>query len=476
MKIKVLIVNVCVVVSGGFSACTQGVMEEVSMLADRNVNFNFDIVQTRTITDASNATAFVANDEVGIFGVANGSEAQLVADNLRYQYSGSEWNGEALTKPQNETMFYAYYPYDKSINDISFSFSVNENQEQGYNSSDLLLAAGSLDVANPQTVNFSFQHVLSLVEVTVSGLATDEKVTGVQMRALKTATVDLPAGTVTADVSERPVMITMQAIGGNKYRTVVPAQTLKANVTRFVVTTTHTVYQYVGQTDATLAVNGIQCFNVVLQNTLPVPETIYADLADLTQENIRVVGDIGDYYPSGTDDAKVPWANEWFDYIAGSSTDNRKVTIESGVLSVVTGDNNTTWYKDCVGMTANGAPNDVYKLTFKAKNTTVEEGKGRLKVYVYSRNIGSNRIFQIKKDDEVYYSSSVDCNLSEVDQEYNLVVDFTKVYGGVGNADFVDDTSVLLSKSRERYSVIFCCYGTANARIDISEVKLEKRE
>ena len=99
-----------------------------------------------------------------------------------------------------------------------------------------------------------------------------------------------------------------------------------------------------------------------------------------------------------------------------------------------------------------------------------------MKVYVYSRNIGSNRIFQIKKDGEVDYSSSVDCNLSEVDQEYNLVVDFTKVYGGVGNADFVDDTSVLLSKSRERYSVIFCCYGTANARIDISEVKLEKGE
>lgn len=495
MKIKVLIINACLAVSGGFSACTQDAVEEISMLTAPEIRFNFDIVQTRTSTDASNVTTFVNGDKVGIFGaVTEASQFKIVATNLRYSYNGSRWNGERFAYADDNAgmCFYAYYPYAGGVNAPIFSFSVAENQNEtigntdGYSASDLLLAKSQGITASTETANLSFKHVLSLVEVTVTGLVANENVTSVQLRAMKTANVDLYNQTTTVDdVSQRPVLITMKAVGGNKYRAVIPAQTLKANATRFVVTTNYAVYQHRAQADAVLDVNGIQCFNVVLpdKDVPSVPDTplsvnpVYVTLSDLTQDNIKIIGNLADYYPSavGANDAKVSWTNQWFDFMKESSDVEQKVTVSNGVLSVVTGSNaNHTWYEDCFGMTVNNASEDTYRLTFKAKTATEEVDKGFLKIFIFSKNIGSNRIFQIKEASAEVYSSFVDCSLNETEQVYNLLVDFTKVYGGVGNANVLEDTSEQLATSREKYSIVFCCYGIKNATIDVSEVNFER--
>ncbi|MCD7937906.1 MAG: fimbrillin family protein [Tannerellaceae bacterium] len=144
------------------------------------IRFELALPNTRVVTGMDFVSTWEDGDEVGLFAVKSISgslQPLLAADNylhnMKLTYESGDWIADTQVYYPNdgETLsFYAYYPYDAFMdNPTSYIFTVENDQESnGYNKSDFLLAKTGPIEKRDDPVRLNFEHQLALIQVEVS--------------------------------------------------------------------------------------------------------------------------------------------------------------------------------------------------------------------------------------------------------------------------------------------------------------------
>lgn len=217
MKTNFKALSLCIMAAVLLCSCNenQGSLQTGS----RKARFDMNIGRgTRTVSDGL-GTSWVDGDKVGVF-----SLPQEVADNVELRKVGSIWNGQDVILPEGQDVtFYAYYPYDSKAEGTTFTHSVDLDQSNGYNHSDLLIARDAVANAENPVVKLDFEHALALVEVVASSI---ENISTVSLQAAAVSTVNILTPKVVTDLS-RTEEIKFQHIGNGVFRAIMPEQMLK---------------------------------------------------------------------------------------------------------------------------------------------------------------------------------------------------------------------------------------------------------
>lgn len=235
----------------GMLASCQSKTEDVMTRVNEGPVLNIGISPvSRTSTDVDYKTVFSDKDLIGMYGTYRES-GELLHDNLCYNYDGTSgrWSADrSITFPLDgqELNFYSYYPYTEAANGkLKFDFTVEQNQSiaGAYDKSDLLLASNTTVTNDTEIVTLRFKHKLSMVEFEIK-LPEGEEVKTVEVKAKRTAEVDLISQTVTLkETGEEAEFILCSAVGDGKYRACVPAQSLSGKIIR-IITKSNRVYWY----------------------------------------------------------------------------------------------------------------------------------------------------------------------------------------------------------------------------------------
>ena len=195
----------------------------------------------------------------------------IVHTNLQYEYiaNNEKWNAErSITFPLDGSHlnFYAYYPYNLDLKDTKFDFTVAQNQskEEGFNRSDLLLAMNDKATVDNKSIVLTFLHQLALVETEIA-LPENESIVKVDIRAKKTATVDLVSQTANVKNDEPVDYITMLKVAEGIFRAVVPMQVINEGKLFRIVTTDGKVnytYWYKVKENVDLVANKVNSFSI----------------------------------------------------------------------------------------------------------------------------------------------------------------------------------------------------------------------
>lgn len=159
-------------------------------------------------------TNFEAQDEIGVYMVAEGTDLQIGGNELNnelFSFNGSTWTSERDVYWNEGTHnIYAYYPYAKSVSDTdNYPFTIATDQSAevdgmtGYEASDFLWASAEGVAASANPVQLQFSHCMSKVKV---NLVKSEDYTGdipsncevYIHNMVPTALVDLQTGSVEA--------------------------------------------------------------------------------------------------------------------------------------------------------------------------------------------------------------------------------------------------------------------------------------
>ena len=226
------------------SACNNELGEQ-QVNSNGIINFRMGIgtpASSRTAMDDDKYSAtFTEGDEVGIFVKEEGSYT-----NVKYSTEdGSNWTGGPIKAPAEGEFsytFYAYYPYNENNNDAaSITTTVATDQEtSGYIKNDFLISTAT---TSNETVDLSFNHALSLVEVKLTGDGAAKGATVSMLNVATDATIDLTTSTVTTGTTKADV--TMDALTGvaMKYRAIVLSQEIAANTPIFKIVSDGITYE-----------------------------------------------------------------------------------------------------------------------------------------------------------------------------------------------------------------------------------------
>ena len=224
------------------TACNNELSEQ-ALNNGGNVNFTMGIGNTPSsrvsMPETGYTASFAANDEVGIFVAEVPSYT-----NVKYSTAdGTAWTGGPIKVATDAVYtYYAYYPYaaDMAANNIPVVVATNQDTES-YIKNDFLYK--KYVASQGQTdVKLTFDHALSLVEVTLAGSGAAEGATVDLLNVAIDATIDLTAenpvttGTNTATV-------TMDALSNLKFRAIVPAQNIAASTPIFKIASGGRTYQ-----------------------------------------------------------------------------------------------------------------------------------------------------------------------------------------------------------------------------------------
>lgn len=182
-----------------------------------------DGVNTRASESGYNTT-FTEGDQIGVFAVKDG---QVITDcnNVPLTYNGTGWEGNAVYY-YTGAEYFAYYPYDASIDsktsvdDIVKDFTPQSNQSsyEDYTKSDLMTAEAT--PASDKTLNFKFEHKMSLIEISLS-VKQNFKTSDTPSAYTYSASTPVTTGTSFSINNQSP--ITPYNMGGGVYRYIVPS-------------------------------------------------------------------------------------------------------------------------------------------------------------------------------------------------------------------------------------------------------------
>lgn len=260
-----------ILASGLLSSCEQTEMEQAAETsnAGKEISLHVGIAAlTRTATTGSK-TLFVAGDELGLFAAGRSNLAVIEGQgNLKYVYQDNRWDAEkAITFPIDGSAvnFYSYYPYSVAATTTVFTHQVAQDQSAGdaYDRSDLLLASHTTSTADDTSITLTFRHQLALVEVLLPSGKTD---VSAELKAKRSATVDLLKQTATLDDAEAAEWIAMKKISDTAFRAVVPAQTLGAGHLIRIRLDDGGYYHYSIAAEAALKANEINTFSMTDNN------------------------------------------------------------------------------------------------------------------------------------------------------------------------------------------------------------------
>lgn len=426
------------------TACNNELSEQ-ALNNGGNVNFTMGIGNTPSsrisMPEDSYTASFTGNDEVGIFVAEVPSYT-----NVKYSTAdGTAWTGGPIKVSADAVYtYYAYYPYaaDMAANNIPVVVATNQDTE-GYIKNDFLYK--KYVASQGQTdVKLTFDHALSLVEVTLAGSGAAEGATVDLLNVATDATIDLTAETPVTTGSTIAT-VTMDALSNLKYRAIVPAQDIAASTPIFKIAVNGRTYQakYSGE------INFEQGKYLAMTITLgeqggdaEIEITASASINDWT-EGTSNGGDAsisvaGFNIPLPTDGAfevlEKGWSNstvssqipaggtdKWYvrDNVADStkilysySDENAAIEFKSQTYTIKTKDGSKdsivysrgAWNNDCA-VFHSVTPLDTvcYKLSFKVLSTT--DGSGEIGVTIASSN--DNKLFAIHKDDGAFNGRSI---------------------------------------------------------------------
>lgn len=243
MKTKVILLSACAMLA---VSCSQEADELLtntgSEPTSRAVTFSASFGEETT---RATETSFETGDQIGVWAVqANNTlkSSGNYADNVPYHYSGGSFtaSGTSISLPNNGNglAYYAVYPYSASFTNtgnLSFTVRTNQSTHADYTASDLCI--GSADATNSQSVNLTFDHVLSRVMVRLTGSALANKRVSVKLKNVLTTTAINMQTTKfqSQDNSVRDVL--MYEESKNVFVAVVAPQNIPANMTLLEITT-----------------------------------------------------------------------------------------------------------------------------------------------------------------------------------------------------------------------------------------------
>lgn len=425
---------IAAIAAASMTACNNELSEQTSQNGG-NVDFTMGIGSTPSsrisMPESSYTASFTGDDEVGVFV----SEVSSYS-NIKYSTTdGTTWTGGPIEVPTDaEYTYYAYCPYKESMTASNIPVVVATNQDtDGYIKNDYLYS--KLAATSGQTdVNLTFNHALSLVEVTLAGSGAAEGATVNLFNVATDATMDIVAGNVTTGSVTADV--TMDALSNLKYRAIIPAQTIAASTPAFKIAVNGRTYQAKYSGDINFEQGKYLAMTITLGeqggDDAQIEITTTADIADWGEgtsnggqadiEEVPLISEFGETIEAmGTDDIVDLENSSWFSILAGvGSTAVKAVETAGSIVPEWTKQANLTfistskdgasgnvnnWYTAVLGYFYKGAiytgETSKYKLSFRAKGDvkvgeelTVSSTE-KAKIYVVCRNAANDASFAI---------------------------------------------------------------------------------
>lgn len=152
---------------------------QTEIRAGNEVQFNVGFApSTRATTDVDFESVFENGDEIGVFALEAGT-TNVVYQNVKLIYTAGNWvaatDADKIYYPPGDSKldFYAYYPYqgdhNTTMDNLSFAVLADQSEDDDYSKSDLLTATAMLQ--NTSTVNLSFTHLMSMIQVKATRVA-----------------------------------------------------------------------------------------------------------------------------------------------------------------------------------------------------------------------------------------------------------------------------------------------------------------
>lgn len=230
---KLFLGTAAIVAAMVFTACSQDEVESSAAVSKSNViSLSSKVAMTRAASDVQ-ATALSTSNKVGVF-VINGNTTIANGDNNQHSVgaNGDLSTSNAMNYPTEENAtvnIYAYAPYASGMalnSDNSFSVSTDQSAEAGYLASDLLYAFATDVVSSNNTVNLTFAHKLSQLQIAINNEANiDLSNATVTIAGTKIATTFNPSTGVVGEATGEATAI--KAATGNVssvYAIVVPQE------------------------------------------------------------------------------------------------------------------------------------------------------------------------------------------------------------------------------------------------------------
>lgn len=171
---------------------------------------------------------FEDTDQIGV--TITQSNDFVYASNKLMTYNNGVFTGDLLWYPEgnDKSQIVAYYPYDAAGAPTSFTVKADQtDQATGYGASDLIAASKSDVLPSTNAVVMNFKHILTKLVINVENDTQSDISSVVLKGSVPTATLDLPALSVTADESATATNITAQVVKAHEtYRAIVIPQTV----------------------------------------------------------------------------------------------------------------------------------------------------------------------------------------------------------------------------------------------------------
>lgn len=171
---------------------------------------------------------FEDTDQIGV--TITQSNDFVYASNKLMTYSNGVFTGDLFWYPEgnDKSQIVAYYPYDAAGTPTSFTVKADQtDQATGYGASDLIAASKSDVLPSTNAVVMNFKHILTKLVINIENDTQSDISSVVLKGSIPTATLDLPALSVTADESATATDITAQVVKANEtYRAIVIPQTV----------------------------------------------------------------------------------------------------------------------------------------------------------------------------------------------------------------------------------------------------------
>lgn len=291
------------------------------------LNINGSISQVHT---KATAEGFVDKDAVGLFAVNYGEDNTVAgtlaadgnqADNVKYVFDESKHKWEPVKsvyyKDANTNVdLYLYYPYQKSISDVSQAgFEVQKDQSSaatnvslgGYEASDFLWGKAENVTPVESAVSIRLGHKMAAVQVTLAekdGFDKDE-FAGLEKSVIVTnttrkANINYATGSVTPVGGPQSDGIVMCPQSDGSFRAVVVPQSVSAGTRLFSITIDGVTYGF-KQSEAVEYVAGKQ-LNVTISITKKTPaggyelELANSQIVDWTEDLNTHGGEARQYY------------------------------------------------------------------------------------------------------------------------------------------------------------------------------------
>lgn len=457
------------------TACNNELSEQ-ALNNGGNVNFTMGIGNTPSsrvsMPETGYTASFVANDEVGIFVAEVPSYT-----NVKYSTAdGTAWTGGPIKVSADAVYtYYAYYPYaaDMAANNIPVVVATNQDTE-GYIKNDFLYK--KYVASQGQTdVKLTFDHALSLVEVTLAGSGAAEGATVDLLNVATDATIDLTAETPVTTGSTTAT-VTMDALSSLKYRAIVPAQKIAASTPVFKIAVNGRTYQakysgeinfeqgkYLAMTITLGEQGGDAEIEITASASIKDWEAGSSNGGQAEIEEVPLISKFEDTdFISANSNTLVPVGSSstWF-YILGASAGESQCEI-TDITDTETEDKVTppvwqkqanvkfvstyvdgkssgnNWWTAALGYFYNGEiytkETSMYKLSFKAKAELTlpsdVSSSENIQLYVICRNSTNDACFAIRNNTDTPTATNSTKNLTAKWGEYVFYIHFDKKLEG----------------------------------------------